>query len=79
MRAAGVPGGPIRTIGEAVDSPEVRERGLVGTAPHGAAGTVPVVHNPIRFAETPVCTPQGAPLLGEHTAALAAEFGLTLD
>ncbi len=79
MRAAGVPGGPIRTIGEAVDSAEVRERGLVGTAPHSAAGEVPVVHNPIRFAETPVRSPHGAPLLGEHTAALAMEFGLTLE
>jgi len=78
MRAAGVPGGPIRTVGEAVDSPEVRERGLVGTAPHSAAGEVPVVHNPIFFAATPVRPPQGAPLLGEHTAALATEFGLAL-
>ncbi|MCA8927515.1 MAG: CoA transferase [Alphaproteobacteria bacterium] len=79
MRGAGVPGGPIRTIGEAVDSPEVRERGLVGTAPHTAAGEIPVVLNPIRFAATPVRSPQGAPLLGEHTAAIATEFGLALD
>jgi len=79
FRAAAAPGGPIRTIGEAVDSPEVRERGLVGTAPHSAAGEVPVVMNPIRFAETPVRAPQAAPLLGEHTAAIAAEFGLALD
>lgn len=79
MRAAAVPGGPIRSIGEAVDSPEVRERGLVGTAPHSAAGEVPVVLNPIRFAETPVRAPQGAPLLGEHTAVIAGEFGLALS
>ncbi len=76
MRAAGVPGGPIRTIGEAVDSPEVRQRDLVGTAPHSAAGEVPVVKNPIRFAETPVRAARGAPLLGEHTAEITAEFGL---
>lgn len=78
MRAAGVPGGPIRTIGEAVDSPEVQERGLVGTAPHSAAGEVPVVLNPLRFAGTPVRAPQGAPLLGEHTAEIAAAYGLAL-
>lgn len=78
MRAAGAPGGPIRNIGEAVASPEVQERGLVGRAPHAAAGEVPVVHNPIRFAGTPVAAPQGAPTLGEHTSAIAAEFGLSL-
>ena len=57
----------------------VQERGLTGRAPHSAAGDVPVVLNPIRFAATPVRDPQGAPLLGEHTAAVAHEFGLTVD
>ena len=79
MRAAGVPAGPIRDVGEAVASAEVQERGLTGRAPHSAAGDVPVVLNPIRFAATPVRDPQGAPLLGEHTAAVAHEFGLTVD
>ncbi len=78
MRAAGVPGGPIRTVEEAVESDEVQQRGLTGTAPHTAAGEVPVVHNPIRFAATPVRLPQGAPLLGEHTASVAAAFGLSV-
>lgn len=78
MRAGGVPGGPIRTIGEAVESGEVQERGLIGTAPHGSGREVPVVHNPIRFEKTPVRPPQGAPLLGEHTAAVAERYGLRL-
>ena len=78
MRAGGVPGGPIRTIGEAVESGEVQDRGLVGTAPHASGHEVPVAHNPIRFEKTPVRHPRGAPLLGEHTEAVAAEFGLEL-
>lgn len=76
MRAGGVPGGPIQTVGEAVESREVQERGLVGTAPHASGRDVPVAHNPIRFAKTPVRKPQGAPLLGEHNAAVAAKYGL---
>lgn len=63
LRAAGAPGGAIRDVGEAVDSPEVQERGLVGKALH-ATGEVPVVMNPIRFAGTPVAAPRGAPRLG---------------
>jgi crotonobetainyl-CoA:carnitine CoA-transferase CaiB-like acyl-CoA transferase len=78
MRAGGVPGGPIRTVGEAVDSGEVQDRGLVGTAPHSGGHEVPVALNPIRFAKTPVRHPMGAPLLGEHTAAIAAKYGLRL-
>lgn len=78
MRAGGVPGGPIRTVGEAVESGEVQDRGLVGTAPHSGGRDVPVVSNPIRFAKTPVRKPQGAPLLGEHTAAIAERFRLTI-
>ena len=78
MRAGGVPGGPIRTIGEAVDSGEVQERGLVGTTQHSSGRAVPVAFNPIRFEETPVRTPHGAPLLGEHTDAVVAEYALRL-
>ena len=78
MQAGGVPGGPIRTIAEAVESREVQDRGLVGTAPHGSGRDVPVAHNPIRFEKTPVRQPRGAPLLGEHTAEIAARFSPSL-
>jgi crotonobetainyl-CoA:carnitine CoA-transferase CaiB-like acyl-CoA transferase len=76
MRAGGVPSGPIRTVGEAVDSAEVQDRSLVGTAPHSSGQNVPVAHNPIRFAETPVRAPHGAPLLGEHTDQVLKELAL---
>ena len=67
LRAAGVPAGPIRSIAEAVDSPEMKERGIIGTAPHTGAGTVPNVRLPIAMSGTPLIAPRGAPLLGEHT------------
>ena len=67
LRAAGVPAGPIRSIAEAVDSPEMKERGIIGTAPHTSAGTVPNVRLPIAMSGTPLIAPRGAPLLGEHT------------
>ena len=78
MRAGGVPGGPIRSIGQAVESREVQERGLVGTTPHASGQEVPVAHNPIRFEKTPVRKPQGAPLLGADTAEIAARYKLAV-
>lgn len=67
LRGAGVPAGPIRSIAEAVASAEMKERGIIGTAPHTGVGTVPNVRLPIAMSDTPLIAPHGAPLLGEHT------------
>ena len=72
LRAAGVPAGPIRSVAEAVHSPEMEERGIIGTAPHTGVGTVPNVRLPIAMAGTPLVAPRGAPVLGEHTHSVLA-------
>lgn len=74
LRAAGVPAGPVRSIAEAVDSPEMKERGIIGTAPHSGVGTVPNLRLPMAMAGTPLVAPRGAPLLGEHTHSVLAEL-----
>jgi crotonobetainyl-CoA:carnitine CoA-transferase CaiB-like acyl-CoA transferase len=67
MHVAGVPGGAIRTVGEAMDAPEIRELGLVSEIPHRTLGTVPNVGLPIHFSDTPLADPVGAPPLGADT------------
>jgi crotonobetainyl-CoA:carnitine CoA-transferase CaiB-like acyl-CoA transferase len=67
MRAAGVPCGQVRTVGEAIRSPEARERKLVTRIPHPKAGWVPNVRLPIRYSRTPVVDPVAAPSVGQHT------------
>ena len=74
LRVAGVPAGPVRSIAEAVDSPEMKERGIIGTAPHTGAGTVPNLRLPMAMSDTPLIAPRGAPLLGEHTHAVLAQL-----
>lgn len=74
LRAAGVPAGPVRSIAEAVDSPEMKERGVIGTAPHSGVGTVPNLRLPMAMSGTPLISPHGAPLLGEHTRSVLAEL-----
>ncbi|NKB59267.1 MAG: CoA transferase [Alphaproteobacteria bacterium] len=73
MRGAGVPAGPIRTVGEAMGSPETEARGIVRQAPHAAAGTVSVIASPMSLSATPVRDPVGSPLLGQHTAEILAK------
>ncbi len=74
LRAGGVPAGPIRSIAEAVNSPEVKERGILGKAPHSKAGEVPNLRLPLMLAGTPLIAPHGAPVLGEHTHAVLSEL-----
>ena len=54
MRAAGIPCGEVRTVGEAIRSPEARERNLVTQIPHPKIGWVPNVALPIRYSDTPI-------------------------
>jgi crotonobetainyl-CoA:carnitine CoA-transferase CaiB-like acyl-CoA transferase len=67
MKAANVPVGYLRTIEEAFNSPEVRERHRVSQIPHPTAGSVPNIETPLHMGLTPVVDPVAAPLLGEHT------------
>ncbi len=74
FQKAGVPAGPIRTIPEAAESPEVRQRGLIGRAPHIKVGEVPNLRSPLTMTGTPVVAPRGAPLLGQHTRSVLTEL-----
>ena len=70
MKAANVPVGYLRTVEEAFNSPEVRERHRLSQIPHPAAGFVPNIESPLHLGLTPVVDPIAAPLLGEHTKAV---------
>ena len=74
MRAAGVPCGQVRTVGEAIRSPEARERGIVTRIPHDKMGWVPNVNLPIRYSRTPIADPVAAPTVGQHTEAVLREL-----
>jgi len=74
MRAAGVPCGQVRSVGEAIRSPEARERQLVTRIPHPQTGWVPNVALPIRFSRTPVVDPVAAPAVGQHTNAVLRDL-----
>lgn len=65
--AAGVPIGLVRTVSEALDSPEVESRQILSEIPHPTAGKVPNIAPPFRFTGIPVANPVAAPLLGQHT------------
>ena len=67
MKEANIPVGFLRTLEEAFNSPEVRQRHRLSQIPHPAAGSVPNIESPIHLGLTPAIDPIAAPLLGEHT------------
>jgi crotonobetainyl-CoA:carnitine CoA-transferase CaiB-like acyl-CoA transferase len=67
MHVAGVPGSALRSVGEAMESDEVRSLDVIGEAQHEKLGTVPNVALPLTFSETPLPKPRGAPLLGAQS------------
>jgi len=67
MKALKIPVGYLRTVEEAFNSPEVRERHRLSQIPHPTAGTVPNIESPLNLGLTPVIDPIAAPLLGQHT------------
>jgi crotonobetainyl-CoA:carnitine CoA-transferase CaiB-like acyl-CoA transferase len=72
-KQAGIPCGPVRSVGEALTSREAMERELVFGLPHPVAGLAPAIAQPFRLSATP-CRYETPPLLGEHTQAILSEL-----
>ena len=73
--AAGVPVGPVHTIGEALEHPQTCARGMVVDLQHAQAGKTKALGCPLHFSRTPIEAPRPAPMLGEHTREVLREFG----
>jgi len=80
LEAATVPAGPINTIEEVFNDPQVRHRGMQRelAAPGAANGTVPSVRTPIMFSQSGLKLDRAAPQLGEHSAEVLAEIDMEL-
>lgn len=75
---AGVPGGAVRTVDQALESPEAAARDMVRTVPHPTAGSIRMVGSPLKLSATPVTEPIAPPLLGQHTDEVLSDL-LHLD
>ena len=74
---AGVPCAPIQNFGQVFSDPHLLARQYFWDAPHAKVGTVRQLGSPMRFSKTPVRRDKAAPLLGEDTADLLAELGIS--
>jgi len=74
LEAVDVPCGPVNTLDEVFDNPQVKARGMQITMPHPLAGEVKLVASPLRMSETPPRYERAPPLLGQHDDELLPEL-----
>ena len=79
LEAAGVPAGPVLTITEMHRDPQTLARDMVVSAEHSRLGPVETLGLPVKFSETPGGVAHGAPLYGEHSREVLAEFGFSAE
>ena len=75
LAAAGVPVGPVHSLAEALAHPQTLARGMVVDLVHPQAGPTRAIGCPIHFSATPTQITRPAPLLGQHTREILADYG----
>ena len=75
LEPAGVPCGPINSIAQVFEDPHALARDMVVELEHPKAGRTRAIGLPIKLSATPGKVARPAPLFGQHTREVLAEFG----
>lgn len=75
LEPAGVPCGPINSIAQVLEDPHTLARDMVVELEHPKAGRTRAIGLPIKLSATPGRVARPAPLFGQHTREVLAEFG----
>lgn len=73
FESVAVPCGPINTIAQMFEDPQVIARGLQMALQRDDGTSIPSVANPIRFSSSPVSYERAPPKLGQHTEEVLRE------
>lgn len=65
LRAAGIPCGPINTVSQVFNDPQIQARDFVWQCEHPTAGTIRLSGSPLHLSDTPPRLYKAPPLLGE--------------
>ncbi len=76
LEQAGVPAGPINSVAEVFDEPQLAARQMRVQVPHPLNPELELVGSPIKLSRTPVDDRRPPPMLGEHTEQVLAKLDL---
>ena len=79
LEAAGVPAGPVYDVAEMANDPHTKARGMIASVPVAAGGEFAAIGHPVKYSSASTEIRRGAPLIGEHTSEVLAEYGFTVD
>ena len=77
LEREGVPCGPINSLVEVFDDPQIKARDMLVEVAHPTLGKVKQTGIPIKFSDTKGCIDRHPPLLGEHTHEALTELGFS--
>jgi len=76
LNAEGIPCGPINSIPQALNDPQIRHRQMVRALDHPLTTSVRQVVSPLRFQENPLSFATAPPLLGQQTVEILNDLGV---
>lgn len=79
LNDAGVPAGPLYTVPELVEDPQVRHLGVVAHTTTSDGAPVRVISQPVKLSRTPAHVARGAPDWGEQTDEILGELGYSAE
>ncbi|WP_428486330.1 CaiB/BaiF CoA transferase family protein [Rhodopila sp.] len=74
LNAAGVPCGPVHSVADVFQDPQIIAQHMVLDVPHPVHGLIQMLGFPMKFSATPCQVRSAAPALGEHSEAILAEL-----
>lgn len=72
-----IPGGPVNTMTEAFQDPQMRAREMLLHVDHPVEGRIPQLGFPVKFSGTPASIDAPPPTRGQHTRDVLLALGLT--
>jgi len=79
LEDAGVPATPVNTVDQVMNDPQTAAREMIQRVLHPRLGEIPVIGTPVKFSRMRPGARTPAPLQGEHTDQVLAEFGYSAD